>query len=180
MSRTPRAASTWGLLQRDLGGSFIARAHGLLGAKFALMDSRDRRFGWLRLHGLSVAEFQAGDCAATLKKTGENYRMVANGEEVLAAGASKGSMDELGISCGGHTYEARASFFRNLAVASYPGGERVVRLSGGLTGRSYEALFAAEDGCALPVAVFLLWHVAANRRRAYRMGPRREEEYRGP
>ncbi len=42
--------------------------------------------------------------------------------------------------------------------------------SGGLTGRSYEALFATEDGCTLPVAVFLLWHVAANRRRAYRAG----------
>jgi hypothetical protein len=35
-------------------------------------------------------------------------------------------------------------------------------------GRSYEALFAAEDRCVLLVAIFLLWHVATNRRRAYR------------
>jgi hypothetical protein len=170
MSRIPRAASPWGLLQRDLGGSFVARAHGLLGTKFALLDSRGRRFGWLRLRGLSVAELRAGDYTATLKKTGERYRMFAYGEELLVAEASKASIDELEISCGGHTYEARASFFRNLAVASHPGGERIVRLSGGLTGRSYEALFAAGDGYALPVAVFLLWHVVANRRRAYRMG----------
>ncbi len=43
-------------------------------------------------------------------------------------------------------------------------------LSGGLTGRSYEVLFSAEDERPLLVVVFLLWHVVANRRRAYRIG----------
>ena len=57
---------------------------------------------------------------------------------------------------------------RKCSLLVYQEGGEAVRLSGGLTGRNYEALFAAEDGCALPVAIFLLWHVAANRRRAYR------------
>ena len=93
--------------------------------------------------------------------------MVADGEEVLAAGPKGRTIDDLEISCGSQTNEARVSFFRNLAVASYPGGERAARLSGGLMGRSYEAVFTASDGCALPVAIFLLWHTATNRRRAY-------------
>ena len=96
--------------------------------------------------------------------------MVADGEQVLAAVPKRRSVDELEISCGGQTYEAKASFLRNLAIASRPGVERAVRLSGGLTGRNYEALFTTEDGCALRVAVFLLWHLTTNRRRVYRMG----------
>jgi hypothetical protein len=93
--------------------------------------------------------------------------MVADGREVLTASPKGRSIDELEILCDGQTYEARVSFFRSLAVASYPDGDRVVSLSGGLMGRNYDALFAAEDRCALPVAVFLLWHVVTNRRRAY-------------
>lgn len=171
MGSTPRTASSWGYdLQQSLGGSFTARPRGLLAAKFALLDPRDERFGWLRLRGLSVAEFKSKAYTVTLKSSGTNYRMVADGEEVLTAAPKGRSVDELEILCGGRTYEARASFFRNLAVASYPDGERAARVSGGLTGRSYEVTFATEDGCALPVAVFLLWHVAANRRRAYRVG----------
>ncbi len=95
--------------------------------------------------------------------------MIASGEEVLVAGPKERSIDELEISCGGRKYEARIGLLRNLAVAHHvPDGQRAARLSGGLMGRSYEALFAAEDECAL--AVFLLWHVAANRRRAYQAG----------
>jgi hypothetical protein len=172
MSRASRAASLWWYdLQQNLGGSFTARARGLLATKFALLSPGGEKFGQLRLRGSSVAEFESGDHAATFKRSARSYRMVADGEEVLAATPKGSSIDELEISCGsGQTYEAKVSFLRNLAVASYPGGERVVRLSGGLTSRSYEVLFAAEDACALPVALFLLWHVTANRRRAYRMG----------
>ena len=97
--------------------------------------------------------------------------MVVNLREGLAADPKGQSIDKLEISCGAQNYEARVSFLCNLAVPyRVPGGERAARLSGGLTGRSYETLFTVEDGCALPVAVFLLWHVAANRRRAYRVG----------
>ena len=94
--------------------------------------------------------------------------MIAGGEEVLVAAPKGRFIDDLEISCGSRVYEAYISLFRNLAVASYPGGRRAASLSGGLVGRSYEALFTAEDGCTLPVAIFLLWHVVANRRRAYR------------
>ncbi len=89
--------------------------------------------------------------------------------EVLTANARRRSTGELEIYCGRQTYGARASLLRNLAFASYPGGKKAVRLSGSLTGRSYDALFADDDGGALPVAIFLLWYLAANRRRAYRM-----------
>jgi hypothetical protein len=170
MGRAPRTAFSWNRLQEELGGSFTARALNLPSTEFALLSPNGKEFGLLQLRGPSVAEFESGDYTAALKRSGRSYRMVANGEELLAAVPKRRSIDELGISCGIQTYEAKASFLRNLATASYPGTEKVVRLSGGLTGRSYEALFATEDGCALRVAVFLLWHLTANRRRAYRMG----------
>ena len=161
----------WGYdLRQDLGGSFTARARGLFAPEFVLLDSGGEEFGRLRLGGVPGAEFRAGDLVAMFEASGKRYRMVVDGREVLAAGPKERSTDELEISCEGRTYEAQISLFRNLAVASQAGGERVVRLSGGLTGRSYEALLADEDGCALPVAVFLLWRVVTDRRRAYRVG----------
>lgn len=96
--------------------------------------------------------------------------MVTEGREMLIAVLKGRSVDALEISCGGRSYQARIKFFRNLGVASYPDGAEAASLSGGLMGRSYEALFAPEDGFAFLVAIFLLWHVAANRRRAYRLG----------
>ena len=169
MSRAPRAASFWGYdLRRSPGGSFTARARGLFAAEFALLDPDGEEFGRLLLDGGSSAEFRSGDRVFKLEASGKRYRMVADGEEMLAAGPKGRSIDELEISCGGQTYEARISLLRNLAVASHPGGERVAHLSGGLAGRSYKALFDSEDGCTLPVAVILLWHLTTNRRRAYR------------
>ena len=178
MNSAPRTASSWWYdLQQSLEGSFIARTHGLLKTKFALLDSEGKKFGQLQLRGLSIAEFESGDRAAVLTHTEGRYRMVAEGEEILNATPKVRSVDELEISCRGRTYEARVSFFRNVAVASYGrGGGRAVHVSGGLLGRSYQVLFAPDDGCTLPAAVFLLWHVAANRRRAYRMGSPMGEE----
>ncbi len=178
MNSAPRTASLWWCdLQQSLEGSFTARAHGLLATKFALLDSEGKKFSQLQLRGLSSAEFESEGRAAVLTQTEGSYRMVSEGEEVLTAAPKGKSIDELEISCGGRTYEARVSFFRNVAVASYTrGGGRVVYVSGGLVGRSYQVLFAPDDGHALPAAVFLLWHVAANRRRAYRMGSPRERE----
>ena len=173
MNSAPRTASLWWYdLQQSLKGSFTARAHGLrLTTKFALLNSEGKNFGQLRLRGLSIAEFESGDRVAVLTHTEGRYRMVAEGEEILNATPKGQSVDKLEISCGGRTYEARVSFFRNVAVASYGrGGGRAAHVSGGLVGRSYQVIFAPEDGCALPAAIFLLWHVAANRRRAYRMG----------
>jgi hypothetical protein len=170
MGRAQRTAFSWNLLQEELGGSFTARALNLLSTEFALLSPDDKEFGLLQLRGPSVAEFESGGYTAALKRSGRSYRMVAEGEQVLAAVPKKRSVDELEISCGGQTYEAKASFFRNLAIASRPGVERAVRLSGGLTRRNYKALFATKNGCALCVSVFLLWHLTTNRRRVYRMG----------
>lgn len=169
MGSLPRAAFSWEHLRRELGGSFTAHARGLLTPEFDLRNPNGQKFGRLRLRGLSAAEFRSGDYSATLETSGRRYRMVADDEEVLVAGPKERSINELEISCEKEIYEARIDLLRNLAVASYPSGESAVRLSGGLTGRSYKALFAAEDGCALPITVFLLWHVVTNRRRAYRM-----------
>ena len=168
MSRALRAATSLNLLRQDLGGSFAAHARGLLASEFALLNSDGKEFGQLHLGGTPGAELGSGDYAASFEASGRRFRMVVDGEEVLSAGLKGRSLDELEISCGSRIYEVRIGFLRNLAVTTYQEGGEAVRLSGGLTGRNYEALFAAEDGCALPVAIFLLWHVAANRRRAYR------------
>jgi hypothetical protein len=174
MGRAPTAAFSWDRLRRELRGSFTARVRGLLAPEFDLLNPNGQKFGRLQLRGLSAAEFRSGDYSAAFETSGKRYRMLADGEEVLVATPKGRSIDELEIFCDNQTYEARINLFRNLAIASYPSGESAVRLSGGLTGRSYEALFATEDVCTLPVAVFLLWHVVTNRRRAYRMrSPRR-------
>ena len=172
MNSAPRTASfRWYDLQQSLEGSFTARPRSLLTTKFVLLNSEGKKFGQLQLRGLSVAEFESGGRTATLTQTERNYRMLAEGEEVLTASPKGRSIDELEISCSSRTYEARISFFRNVAVASYGRDSgRTVRVSGGLVSRSYQVLFAPDDECALPAAVFLLWHVAANRRRAYRTG----------
>ncbi len=172
MDHTPRAASSsWGCnLRQTLGSFFTARARGLLATEFVLLDSGGEEFGRLCLSRVTSAEFTCGSSVATFEASGGRYRMIADGEEVLVAGPKERTIDELEISCGGRTYEARIGFLRNLAVARHAhDGERTAHLSGGLVGRSYEATFA-DDGGALPVAVFLLWHVVANRRRADRAG----------
>lgn len=168
MSRAPKAASLWDILRQDLEGSFTARARGLLATEFVLLGPDGREFGRLRLDGGSSAELWSENLVAAFEASGRRYRMIADGEEVLVAGPKGRFIDDLEISCGSCTYEAHVSLLRNLALASYPGGGRATHLSGGLMGRSYEALFAAEDRCVLLVAIFLLWHVATNRRRAYR------------
>ncbi len=98
--------------------------------------------------------------------------MVASGEEVLVAGPKERSIDELEISpvVTGSTKPGSALSATSRSLTTCPTAKGRRASLGGLMGRSYEALFAAEDECALAVAVFLLWHVAANRRRANRPG----------
>lgn len=161
----------WRALSGRIGGRFEARARGLLSGEYALALPTGEEFGRLAISSPNGgAQFAAGDLAATIEQTGRrSYRMLtgADGGETLVSRPVK-EAEELRIECAGETYGARISLFRNRAFACTPGGERVARLSGSLTGRSYEVLFNAEDRCALPVAVFLLSYVATNRRRAYR------------
>jgi len=171
MDRAPRdALSSLDLLHQSLDGAFTARADGLLAFGFALLDRDGREFGRLRLAGVPGAELRFGDHAVELEASGRRLRMVADGEEVLVGTPKAHSTDELVLSSGDRAYDARFSFFRNRATASHPGDGESARLSGGITSRSYEAIFDAGDSCALPVAVFILWHLTANRRRAYLAG----------
>ncbi|CAN5248793.1 hypothetical protein BH24ACT19_BH24ACT19_18750 [soil metagenome] len=172
MDRIPRdALSSLDLLHQSLDGAFAARADGLLAFGFALLDCNGREFGRLRLAAAAPsAELRLGDHAVELEVSGRRLRMVADGEEVLIGTPKAHSIDELVLSSGDRAYDARFSFFRNRATASRPGGEESARLSGGTTGRSYGAIFDAGDACALPVAVFILWHLTTNRRRAYLAG----------
>jgi hypothetical protein len=55
-------------------------------------------------------------------------------------------------------------------VARSSGGEEVARISGGLTNRSYEAVFDAGDEGSVPLAVFLLYLTVALRRRVFLAG----------
>ena len=171
MSRAPRAASPHDLLRQAPGGSFTARARGLFKLEFILLDPNGQEFGRLQLRGASGAELRLGDRVVTFETPGRGYRMLVDGKEVLVA-APKGRFGgELQVSCGGQSYEARTDLLRNLALASYrEGGERALRLSGGLLGREYQALLTPGDRCAFPIAAFLLWYVVANRRRAYLNG----------
>lgn len=171
MSRAPRSTSPRNSLWQNPGGSFTACARGLFAPEFVLLSSIGEELGRLRLRGASGAEFWSGDLVTALEASGSVYRMVADGEELLVAVPKGRFIAELKVSCSGQSYEARIDLLRNLAVASYrSSGETAVRLSGGLLGRRYKALLATGDECAFPIAVFLLWHVAAHRRHAYRKG----------
>ena len=171
MGQIPRVASPHDLLRQVPGGFFTARARGLLKPEFILLDPNGREFGRLQLRGASGAELRLGDRGVAFETSGRNYRMVADGEEMLVATPKGRSGGEFEVSCGGQSYEARTDLLRNLAVASYrEGSERALRLSGGLLGREYEALLTPGDRCAFPIAAFLLWYVVANRRRAYHNG----------
>ncbi len=153
-----------------LAGSFAARARGFLASEFVLLSRGGEEFGWLRIYGPEGAELEAGDLRAVIGHDARSlHRMLTGDAEILVAELS-GSSDTLQIRCGNRPYEAHLSLLRNTAVARVPGGGEAARVTGGLTNRSYEAVFDTEDDGSLPAAVFLLYHTVALRRRAYRAG----------
>ena len=154
----------------DLEGSFTARASGLLATEFALSGPAGAERGRLR-PGRFDGRFVSEDLAATFEASGGGYRMVAGDETLLTATLRGRSLDALEIACGSRAYEARMSLFRNRAVAQRrEDGVRTALVSGGFTGRRYEARFDAGGFCGYPIAGFLLWLLATERRRAYRRG----------
>ena len=160
----------WSRLRKVFSGSFAARARGFLASEFILLNQSGEESGRLRIDGPAGAEVEAGDLRAVIERAPHaRHRMLTGGAETLVAQAL-GSPDILEIRCGGRRYEARLSLLRNTALARASGGQEVARVTGGLTNRSYEAVFEAEDEGTLPVAVFLLYHTVALRRRAYQMG----------
>lgn len=177
MNDTPqsRMPGPWKDLQGRLAGSFTARSRGFLGNEFAFSNGGEE-LGRLKIMGLQGAEFTAGDLEAVVERTADSrYVMLAGGEEVLRARPSRASANDLEIWCGDRTYTAAVGLLRNAAVARDRAGGETVRLAGNITGRGYGADIDAEDGCALPVAVLLLYHTASLRRHAYRAAVGREQ-----
>ena len=167
MSHVPEdpTLAPWMGLREALAGSFAARARGLLGSDFDLLDRTGRRVGRLRVRGPEGAEFEAEGLEAGIERTApRRYAMLSGGAGVLSAeiGASP---DAAQVRSAGRPYEARLSLLRNTAEAG-----RAARVTGGLTNRRYEVAFDPEDEGSLPVAVFLLYRLVALRRGAYLTG----------
>lgn len=162
------------MLQNGLTGSFTARARGLLGNEFVLLGADGGERGRLKMPGLQDAELGAKDLEATIERmAAARYEILSGGDKILKAWPSGAHADRLEIWCGEQVYTATISLLRNRAVARDAANGETVRLAGNVTGRAYEIETDAEDPCALPVAVLLIYHTALNRRRAYRAAVRR-------
>jgi hypothetical protein len=165
MRQDPKLAP-WMELGERLAGYFAARARGILALEYVLSSRSGDEFGCLRVHGPEGAELEIGGTRAEIERTARSrYRMLTGGAQMLVAEPAGGKALE--VRCENRVYEARINLPRNTAVARSPGGREAARIVGGLTNRSYENDFDAADEGSLPVAVFLLYHTAALRRRAF-------------
>ncbi len=162
--------ASWEGLARALGGSFVARARGVVSPELVLLTPDGGPFGRLTADEVGDTWFQAGDLAARIEPSpGATYRMTTGDAETLTA-EQAGSPTILNLRSGGRHYEARISLLRNRATARSEDGGEAVRLSGGLTNRRYRAAFDPQDPASLPIAIFLLHHTVTLRSRAYRAG----------
>jgi hypothetical protein len=167
----------WTELRERLAGYFAARARGLLALEYVLSNRSGEEFGRLRVHGPEGAELEIGSTRAEIERTARSrYRMLTGGVQTLVAEPAHSTADALEIRCENRVYEARLNLLRNTAVARSPRGQEAARIVGGLTNRSYEADFDAAEEGSLPLAVFLLYHAAALRRRAFLAGAKGGEE----
>ena len=163
----------WRELQELLAGYFEAQARGLLTAEFVLSDRSGEEFGWLQVHGPEGAELKLGSMRAEIERAARSrYRVLTGGAETLAAEPARNTSGTLEVRCGNRVYETRLDLLRNTAAARSPGAEAAARIAGGLSNRSYKAVFDVGDEDSLPVAVFLLYHTVALRRRAFLAGAR--------
>jgi hypothetical protein len=170
MEERNRVLSGWRELADDLGGSFAARARGVVSPELVLLTEAGEPFGRLAEDEAGGMRLRAGDLTARIEpRTGGAHGMTGGDGRVLAAKAA-GSASVLTLRSGGTTYEASISPFRNSATARSSDGGEAARISGGLTNRRYRATFDPQDPASLPVAVFLLHHTFALRSRAYRAG----------
>ncbi len=161
----------WRELRERLAGYFAARAQGFLASEFVLSSRSGEEFGRLQVHGPGGAELKTGSTRAKIERTAPSrYRILADAAETLVANPARSTSGALEVRCGDRTYDARLDLLRNTAVARSSGGGEAARITGGLTNRSYEAVFDPGDEGSLPVAVFLLYHTVALRRRAFLAG----------
>jgi hypothetical protein len=92
---------------------------------------------------------EAGSTRAEIKRTAR-YRMLTGGVQTLVADPVRGT-SALEVRFGSRTYVARLDLMRNTAVALSPSKKEAAHINGGLTNRSYEADFDAEDAhCQSP------------------------------
>lgn len=160
--------SAWQEPSEALGGSLSARPRGIVAPEFILLDRDGGAFGLMSVRGREGARIEANPLDVRIERLADgpdNYRMLTNGATTLLA-ARKGTSVAMTVRCGGRRYEAGLDLIRNAALATSAEGAQTARLLGGLFARGYRALFDAEDPCALPVALFLLYHTVALRRRA--------------
>jgi hypothetical protein len=171
--------AAWNLLarnlaERDPGGSvFTARATGLLGGGFALLDADGAEFGRLVMGGLAGADLVLeGVAEGGIQRQGlygARYRMTIGGAQVLLAGPER-PPEPLRVFCAGRVYTVGTRRLPNRSIARPLGGEEApgeVRLEGGVAGRRYRANLPPNDGRALAVAVFLLYRAVALRRQEH-------------
>lgn len=160
--------AAWRTLARSLGGSFASRTRGILAPELTLLDPAGEPFGRLLMRGTDGADLQAGDMDSKIERVDTaRYGMTSGGAELLTSG-TRGSATALEIRTPIQAYEARISPLRNAAAARTPENAGAVRISGGLTNRRYQANF---DEAALPVAIFLLYHLVMLRGRAFQTRP---------
>lgn len=165
------AASSWEDLARALGGSFAARARGLISPELVLLTSGGEPFGRLTANEAGETRLQAGDLTARIRpRTNTTYTMTTDGNETLTA-ENAGPATVLTLRSGDRAYEASISLLRNSAVARSSDQKEAARISGGLTNRRYRAAFDPQDPASLPIAIFLLHRTLALRSRAFRTSP---------
>lgn len=164
-----KTRAPWELLQESLPDSFTVRARGLLGNDFVLLGADGSEHGHLKILGDRKAKFMAEGVEILAERTSDPcYTMSSGGEEVLVARPSGVSSDVLEVRCGGESYTAPISLFRNRAVAYNEAGDEAARLVGKLMGRSYKVEVDSNNPCALPISMLLIYHTSLSRRRAYR------------
>lgn len=159
--------AAWEELREQLAGSFTARSRGLLSNIFILYKN-GLEVGRLTSDGRRGAEFATGTLKAEIENIPDGgYTLFSGGHRVLRAVPQTSSLDALEITRGNGVYQARISFLRNEAEAFSTAGRETVLLKGNVTGRKYEVIVDKADPGALPVAVLLLYHTIALRKRVY-------------
>ena len=162
------AASSWEDLARTLGGSFAARARGLVSPGLALFTLQNELFGELLTDATGGTRLRAGDLEAEVRQNeSHHYVMTTGGTRTLTAEPT-GSPTLLNLRSGDRLYEARISLLRNRATVKSSTGTETARLSGGLTNRRYNATFDPRDPASLPIAILLLHQTIKLRSKAYR------------
>lgn len=171
MDHSVERAASWNELTRALGGSFAARARGVVSPELILLTEAGDPFGRLAAGEAGRTHLQAGDLMAWIEpRPGAAYGMTTGDEETLTA-ETAGPASTLTLRSGNRAYEASISLLRNSAAARSSEGREAARVSGGLTNRRYRAVFDTQDPASLPVAVFLLHRTFALRSKAYLTGP---------